>query len=76
MSLGEKFGRWRRPGGSSDEPGAAVPKHELEHIMRLGRLNRDQALALLTKFQGDREAMFADLASLRKQDRQKSEDFG
>jgi hypothetical protein len=43
-----------------------VPRHELEFISKVGRLNREEAVALLHKHMGDREAVFRELASRRK----------
>ena len=45
---------------------ASVPRHELEFISKVGRLNREEAVALLQKHMGDREAVFRELASRRK----------
>jgi hypothetical protein len=45
---------------------ASVPRHELEFISKVGRLNREETVALLHKHMGDREAVFRELASRRK----------
>ena len=44
----------------------SVPRHELEFISKVGRLNREEAVALLHKHMGDREAVFRELAPRRK----------
>ncbi len=44
----------------------SVPLHELDFISKVGRLNREAAVALLQKHMGDREAVFRELASNRK----------
>ena len=44
---------------------ASVPRHEIEFICKIGRLDREAAIALLQKHQGDREAVFSELASRR-----------
>ena len=41
----------------------AMPRHELEFIMKIGRVDRDQALSLMQKHRGDREAVFMELAA-------------
>jgi hypothetical protein len=41
----------------------SVPRHELEFISKVGRLNREEAVAFLHKHIGDREAVFRELAS-------------
>ena len=45
---------------------ASVPRHELEFISKMGRLNREEAVALMQKHAGNREAVFRELASRRK----------
>ncbi len=45
----------------------SVPRHELEFISKVGRLDRDEALTLLQKHSGNREAVFSELmARLKK----------
>ncbi|MGX9143476.1 hypothetical protein [Mesorhizobium sp. 128a] len=44
----------------------SVPRHELEFIGKMGRINREEAVALLQKHMGDREAVFRELASRHK----------
>jgi hypothetical protein len=47
-------------------PKEAVPKYELDFIMKLSRLDRVEVLALLKKHRWDREALFVELASSSK----------
>lgn len=44
-------------------PKDAVPNYELAYIMKLSRLDRTGALALLKKHQWNREALFTELTS-------------
>ena len=66
MSDGQTVGGKRGRGIRAQVPDAALPKHELAFIMKLGLLDREQALALVKKYQGDREKIFADLAARKK----------
>ena len=49
-----RFGRFARE---------SVPRHEVDFICKIGRIDRDEAIALLQKHVGDREAVFSELAS-------------
>lgn len=40
-----------------------VPRHELDFISKVGRLDHVETLALLQKHMGDREAVFSELAT-------------
>jgi len=66
MSEEQTFGGRRELGVRAQLPYTAVPKHELTFIMKLGLLDREQALALVKKHQGDREKIYADLAARKK----------
>lgn len=66
MSDGQSEGGNRRRGIRAQAPDVALPAHELAFIMKLGLLDREHALALVKKHQGDREKIFADLAARRK----------
>lgn len=44
----------------------SVPRHELDFIGKLGRIDHQEALALLQKHKGDREAVFSELVSRQK----------
>lgn len=48
-------------GRRAEEP--AIPERELRFLMKLGRIERDEAIQLLAKFHGDREAVYAELRS-------------
>ncbi|WP_179296032.1 MULTISPECIES: hypothetical protein [unclassified Mesorhizobium] len=41
---------------------ASVPKHEFEFLMKLGQMTRAEMLALIEKHDGQRAAVYADLA--------------
>ena len=43
--------------------GAVPANHEITFIMKLGKLSRDQALALIKKHDGDRERIYAELGN-------------
>lgn len=44
----------------------SVPRHELDFISKVGRIDHQEALALLQKHKGDREAVFSELVSRKK----------
>ena len=44
----------------------SVPSHEIEFICKIGRIEREEALSLLHKHMGNREAVFSDLAWRKK----------
>ena len=64
----DKASRDQRAGSRlGDASGISVPRHELEFISKVGRLDRDEALTLLQKHSGNREAVFSELmARLKK----------
>ncbi|RUU21338.1 hypothetical protein EOD10_06980 [Mesorhizobium sp. M7A.T.Ca.TU.009.01.3.2] len=41
---------------------SSVPKHEFEFLMKLGKMTREETLALIEKYDGDRTEIYADLA--------------
>ena len=47
---------WRRR-----EAQPPIPERELRFMMKLGRLERDEAMRLLGRYRGDREAVYAAL---------------
>ena len=47
---------WRRR-----EAQPPIPERELRFMMKLGRLERDEAMRLLGRYRGDREAVYAEL---------------
>jgi len=47
---------WRRREGQP-----LIPERELRFMMKLGRLERDEAMRLLGRYRGDREAVYAEL---------------
>ena len=47
---------WRRR-----EAQPLIPEPELRFMMKLGRLERDEAMRLLGRYRGDREAVYAEL---------------
>ncbi|UCI10546.1 hypothetical protein [Mesorhizobium sp. B1-1-8] len=56
---GKQRFRWNRTGR------VQVSESELRFIIKLGRIDREEALALLAKHHGDQEAVFAELAARR-----------
>lgn len=38
-----------------------IPERELRFMMKLGRVERDEAMRLLGRYRGDREAVYAEL---------------
>jgi hypothetical protein len=40
-----------------------VPRHELDFISKVGRIDQAEALAMLQRHMGDREAVFSELMS-------------
>jgi hypothetical protein len=40
-----------------------VPRHELDFISKVGRIDHAEALAMLQRHMGDREAVFSELMS-------------
>ena len=47
---------WRR-----QETQTLIPERELRFMMKLGRVERDEAMRLLGRYRGDREAVYAEL---------------
>jgi hypothetical protein len=47
---------WRR-----QEAQPLIPERELRFMMKLGRVERDEAVRLLGRYRGDREAVYAEL---------------
>ena len=47
---------WRR-----QETQSLIPERELRFMMKLGRVERDEAMRLLGRYRGDREAVYAEL---------------
>ena len=43
---------------------ASIPKHEFEFLMKLGQMTRVETLALNEKHDGDRAAIYTDLARI------------
>lgn len=43
----------------------AIPRHELEFIMKIGKISRPAAIALIDRHDGDRSEVYADLARQR-----------
>ena len=40
-----------------------VPRHELDFISKIGRIDPEEALALLQRHMGDREGVFSELVT-------------
>lgn len=45
-----------------DRLASSIPKHEFEFLMKIGKMTRPEALALIEKHDGDRTYIYADLA--------------
>ena len=45
-----------------DRLASSIPKHEFEFLMKIGKMTRPEALALIEKHNGDRTEVYADLA--------------
>jgi hypothetical protein len=45
-----------------DRFATSIPKHEFEFLMKIGKLNRQEVLALIEKYDGNREKIYRDLA--------------
>jgi hypothetical protein len=48
-----------------DRFATSIPKHEFEFLMKIGKLGRQEVLALIEKHDGDREKIYRDLARQR-----------
>ena len=68
MGNGEQDGEDAAPRGSAKfrlgrMTRITVPRHELDFISKVGRIDHAEALAMLQKNMGDREAVFSELMS-------------